>query len=105
MENEAKTLKIEQTKDNDVLTCHLSGWLDPNTSPEFVSSVDLTNIKTLICDMKNVEYVFSAGLRAFLQLYRTMEESGGKIVLINVSDSIRSVFEYTGFGSILEPKA
>lgn len=105
MENDAKTLQIEQTRDDDVLTCHLSGWLDPNTSSDFLNSLDLTNVKTLICDMKNVEYVFSAGLRAFLQLHKTLEETGGKILLINVSDSIRAVFEYTGFASILEPKA
>ncbi|MBO4294851.1 MAG: STAS domain-containing protein [Alphaproteobacteria bacterium] len=105
MENEAKTLKIEQTRENDVLTCRLFGWLDPNTSPDFLNSLDLTNVKQLICDMEHVEYVFSAGLRAFLQLQKNLEETGGKILLVNVSDSIRSVFEYTGFSNILEPKA
>jgi len=40
-----------------------------------------------------------------LQFQRTMDEKGGQIVLINVSDSIRSIFEYTGFDTILEPKA
>ena len=105
MENEAKTLEIHQTKENDVLTCRLKGWLDPNTSPELLSTVNTADVNTIIFDMKNVEYVFSSGLRAFLQFQKTMDEKGGKILLINVSDPIRSIFEYTGFEAILEPKA
>ena len=105
MENESKTLKIEQTEENGVLTCYLQGWLDPNTSPELLSSIDISRVNRIVFDMKQVEYVFSAGLRAFLQFQRMMDEKGGSIILINVSDSIRSIFEYTGFESILEPKA
>lgn len=105
MENEAKKLEIKQTKENGVLTCQLKGWLDPNTSPELLSAVNTADVNTVIFDMKNVEYVFSSGLRAFLQFQKIMNEKGGKIVLINVSDPIRSIFEYTGFTSILEPKA
>jgi len=105
MENEVKKLEIEQTKSNGTLTCCLKGWLDPNTSPELLSAVDLSDVNTIIFDMKDVEYVFSSGLRVFLQFQRTMDEKGGNIMLVNVSDSIRSIFEYTGFDSILEPKA
>ena len=83
MENEAKTLEIQQTKENDVLTCRLKGWLDPNTSPELLSAVNTTDVNTIIFDMKNVEYVFSSGLRAFLQFQKTMDEKGGKINTIN----------------------
>ena len=70
---ETKELKIEQIKDNGTLTCKLSGWLDPNTSPKLVDSINLDKVTTLIFDMQNVEYVFSAGLRAFLifsKIYR-----------------------------------
>lgn len=105
MENEAKTLEIKQTTEDGILTCTLKGWLDPNTSPELLYALNLNNVHTVIFNMKDVEYVFSSGLRVFLQFQKVMEERGGKILLINVSDSIRSIFEYTGFESILEPKA
>ena len=105
MENDIKTLKIKQKKENDTLTCTLSGWLDPNTSPDLLNKINFQGIKKIIFDMQNVEYVFSSGLRAFLQIQKVMDEQGGKILLINVSDSIRSIFEYTGFESMLEPKA
>lgn len=107
MENDVKTLEIEQQKEKEkgTLTCRLKGWLDPNTSPELLNAVNTSDVHTIIFDMKDVEYVFSSGLRVFLQFQRAMDEKGGKILLINVSDSIRSIFEYTGFDSILEPKA
>lgn len=105
MENEAKKLEIQQKKEDGVLTCSLKGWLDPNTSPELLNAVSTADVNSIIFDMKNVEYVFSSGLRVFLQFQKIMNEKGGKITLINLSDPIRSIFEYTGFEAILEPKA
>ena len=104
MENEAKTLKIEQTRENDVLTCRLFGWLDPNTSPMLVNGIDISDVLHVVFDLSAVEYVFSAGLRAFIQIKRTMDEKNGSITLKNVSPSIRSIFEYTGLESMLEPQ-
>ena len=100
-----KKLSVEQKKDGNVLTCTLAGWLDPNTSPELLAQINLDDVETLIVDMKNVEYVFSAGLRAFMQLQRILSEKGGTLKLVNVADTIRSIFEYTGLESMLEQKA
>ena len=102
MSTESKELTIEQTKEGNQLTCKLAGWLDPNTSPDLINKIDLTDINSLIFDMKNVEYVFSSGLRSFLILQKILTEKGGSIKLINVSPSIRNIFEYTGFDSFLE---
>ena len=105
MEEESKGLKIEQIKEGYKLTCKLTGWLDPNTSPELISKLNLTGVTLLYFDMSNVEYVFSAGLRAFLMLQKMLEPQGGTVKLYNVSDDIRNIFECTGFGSLLEPKS
>ena len=104
IETENKGLDIKQIKAGNKLTCILTGWLDPNTSPQLIN-IDVTGIKELVFDMKGVEYVFSAGLRAFLMLQRMLTEQGGSIKLINVSDDIRNIFEYTGFDELLEAKA
>ena len=105
MGTEEKILKIEQSKEGDKLICKLSGWLDPNTSPDLFEKIDLPGVNSLIFDMKNVEYVFSSGIRAFLILQKQLEMQGGAIKLINVSDDIRNIFEYTGLESILQPKS
>ena len=100
MEN--KELKIEQIKKDGILVCKLSGWLDPNTSPELMDRVSVNGVKQLIFDMSDVEYVFSAGLRVMLIFQRMLESEGGSIKLINVPDSIRFIFEDTGLESMLE---
>ena len=97
-------LKVEKQKDNDKLICKLSGWLDPNTSPDLLCKVDLTGIKFLIFDMSNVEYVFSSGIRIMLIFQKMLEENDGSLKLINVPEQIRSVFEDTGLEQILEKK-
>ena len=99
-----KELKIEQTRENDTLLCKLSGWMDPNTSPDLINRLDLNGINKLVFDMSKVEYVFSAGLRTVLMLQRLMEYQGGTIRLINLSDDVRNIFECTGLDGILEPK-
>lgn len=101
METENKTLKIEQIKNGETLTCKLTGWLDPNTTPELEKAVDLTNVKTLIFDMQNVEYVFSAGLRAFLYFEKMIKINGGTMKLVNVSDFVKSIFDMVGFKDII----
>lgn len=100
MEN--KDLRIEQEKNGDVLTCKLSGWLDPNTSPSLLNEIDLDDVKSLIIDLQDVEYVFSAGLRVMLVFQRTLENKNGSMKLINVPESIRFIFEDTGLESMLE---
>ena len=97
-----KELKIIQKKENDILVCKLSGWLDPNTSPELLDKVSLSVVKQLIFDMSEVEYVFSAGLRVMLMFQRMLESEGGVIKLVNVPDSIRFIFEDTGLEEMLE---
>ncbi|MBO4285152.1 MAG: STAS domain-containing protein [Alphaproteobacteria bacterium] len=101
---EDKSLTIAQKKENDTLYITLKGWLDPNTSPMLVNGIDISDVLHVVFDLSAVEYVFSAGLRAFIQIKRTMDEKNGSITLKNVSPSIRSIFEYTGLESMLEPQ-
>ncbi|MDO4200483.1 MAG: STAS domain-containing protein [Clostridia bacterium] len=100
-----KQLRIEQKREGDKLSCKLTGWMDPNTSPDLLNKIDLSGIKSLVLDMGGVEYVFSAGLRSILMLQKLLEFQGGSIKLINLSDDVRSIFECTGLDSLLEPKA
>ncbi len=102
MDNESEGLKIKQIRDGNTLTCKLTGWLDPNTSPDLISKIDLNGITLLVFDMKDIEYVFSSGIRAFLILQKMLAPVNGSVKLINVSDNIRSIFEYTGLESMID---
>jgi anti-sigma B factor antagonist len=51
----------------------------------------------MILDLSKVDYLSSAGLRLLLLLYREFAAKKGKVVLLGVSEEIRTVMSHTGF--------
>ncbi len=80
----------------------LSGRLDTITSPQLEEELKELpeNINELILDLKELEYVSSAGLRVFLNAQKSMSAKG-KMVLRNVNEEIMEVLDMTGFTQIL----
>ncbi len=95
-------MKIDATKTDAKLIISLSGRLDTTTAPDLESklSESLDGVKELVFDMKELEYVSSAGLRVLLSTQKTMNKAGS-MVLKNVDSSVMEVFEITGFVDIL----
>lgn len=95
-------MNIELNKQNDLLTVTLKGRLDTNTSPaleDIITNLD-NDIKDLVINIKDLEYISSAGLRVLLAAQKKMNKIGSMKV-INVCDSIMEIFEITGFIDIL----
>lgn len=80
------------------------GRLDSNTSPEAERVVDqLTErFDDLILNMKDLDYISSAGLRILKRAYMTMRRKGGSLKLRNVNKMVMEVFEVTGFAGLLQ---
>lgn len=94
-------MKIKKELENNVLVLTLEGRLDTVTAPELERELsDLSGVTDLIFDMKNLEYISSAGLRVILKAQKTMNTQGS-MKLKNVGESIMEVFEITGFSDIL----
>jgi anti-sigma B factor antagonist len=55
----------------------------------------------VVADFGDVKYVSSAGIRELLSLYKTMKAKGGSFSIINAGESIKEVFEITGFWDLL----
>ena len=96
-------MTITKNMENGVLTLALEGRLDTNTAPELEKEIgaELTgDVKTLILDLKDLEYISSAGLRVLLAAQKKMNIRGNMIVK-NANDMIMDVFQVTGFTDIL----
>ena len=94
-------MQIKKELENNVLVLALEGRLDTVTAPELEREInDLSGVTDLVFDMKNLEYISSAGLRVILKAQKTMNTQGS-MKLNNVGDSIMEVFEITGFSDIL----
>ena len=94
-------MKIKKELENNVRVLALEGRLDTVTAPEREREInDLSGVTYLVFDMKNLEYISSAGLRVILKAQKTMNTQGS-MKLKNVGESIMEVFEITGFSDIL----
>ena len=95
-------MNITTKKENTTLTVALEGRLDTTTAPELEAALDegLENTKELIFNLENLEYISSAGLRVLLTTQKKMNKQG-KMIIRNVCDDIKEIFEITGFIDIL----
>jgi len=95
-------MEFTKSKNGDVLTLAPNGILDTANAAAFETEVDAaTNeTKNLIIDFSKIEYISSSGLRVLLKAQKKMS-AAGSLKLINVNDSVKEVFELTGFNDIL----
>lgn len=95
-------MEIKKKREGTKCTVSLSGRLDTTTAPEFDQSVkeDIDDLTELVVDLKDLEYMSSAGLRVMLALHKKMSVQGSMKV-INVNSTIMEIFELTGFSDIM----
>ena len=95
-------MTIEIKKNVDELVLEITGRVDTITAPTLDKTINenLANVKSLILDLKGLEYISSAGLRVLLGAQKKMRLIGS-MKLKNVCELIMEVFEMTGFADIL----
>ena len=95
-------MKIDLKKEDKKLTIKLGGKLDTNTSPDLDSKMsELEGMEEVVIDMKDLDYISSAGLRVLLSMQKVMNKQG-KMTIINVCENVMDIFEVTGFSDILD---
>ena len=82
----------------------LEGRLDSLTAPEAeeVFTQTAERFDKVILNMRDLEYVSSAGLRTLKRLHMAMKKKNGNLVLTNVRKMVMEVFEMTGFAGLLK---
>ena len=96
-------LNIKKTIENGSALFLLGGRLDTTTAPELESEIksSLNGVSKLAFDLKDLEYVSSAGLRVLLSAQKIMNAQG-EMKIRNVNETIMEIFEVTGFSDILD---
>ena len=77
----------------------LNGYIDASNAADVEKIlVDVAaKYDNLTLDMEKLEYVSSAGLRAFKRIYMELRKKGGKLYARNIDKSIMEILEVTGF--------
>jgi len=96
-------MNIEQERiDESTVALTLFGRLDTINAPQLESKIkEQENITKLTLDFKGVDYISSMGLRVLLQAKKTMKADGIRLTIINMQDSVREIFEMTGFLNLM----
>ena len=55
----------------------------------------------MIIDFKDLDYISSAGLRVILKATKALKREDGKMLLCDMQDYVKEVFEIAGFDSFL----
>ncbi len=81
----------------------MSGDLDTRTArdADALFGQMAERFQNITINMKDLEYVSSAGLRSIRNLYIKVYQKGGKLTLTNVNENVMEVFEMTGLAGLL----
>ena len=95
-------MTIEIKKNQEETIIEIVGRLDTITAPVLDKTInqDIGDTKNLVLDVKNMEYISSAGLRVLLAAQKKMQKIGSMKVT-GVCVAVMEVFEMTGFADIL----
>ena len=95
-------LKVTSDEDGGNIIISLAGRLDTTTSPEFLQKAQaICDGRRIVLDLRNLEYISSAGLRAILTLNKS-SRCPERLRIINSSANVRDVFDMSGFDGFLE---
>lgn len=88
--------------DNGVVV--VKGRLDAAQAPNAQSFLDRISGKCVI-DLRDLEYVSSAGLGVLLRTHKRLMASGEGLKLINVNSHVNDIFTYSGFDKLFDIEA
>ena len=80
----------------------MAGRLDAVTAldlDKFLAK-ELEGVKNLTFELKDLDYIASAGLRILLKAHKRMLNQFGQMTLQNVQHNVRDVIELTGFATV-----
>ena len=96
-------MQISTRTNNDIHIVAIAGSMDSTTSPEAQKAIDgvLAGAKKVVLDFSELDYISSAGLRVLLGAAKQLKASGGTLRIFGLNQSVREVFEISGFATIL----
>ena len=104
MKNE---FSLDYCIENDILVISVSGSASAITAASLQSQLskliqsEATEEKTIVLDAKKLEYVSSAGLRAILQVAKSVAENNQSLRICSLNDSVETIFKTAGFDKII----
>jgi len=98
-------MEILKKVNGDEVVIEVIGKIDSDTASAFETQVEemliTGEVKKLEINMAQVTYLSSAGLRVLLSTQKKLKSLNGDLVITNANQTLKEVFEITGFMGIL----
>jgi anti-anti-sigma factor len=98
-------MDLSSHKQDKFFIVRVGGRMDATTAPDFEKSC-LEWIgqgeSALIVDLKDLEYMSSAGLRSILVVGKKIKSEGGTLAFAALTPNVEHVFSISGFGSMFK---
>jgi len=94
-------LDIKKTIEGGKALFAISGRVDSTTASQLDKQIkeSINDITELTLDLKELDYISSAGLRVLLATQKQMNQQG-EMKILNVNETVMEIFEITGFSEI-----
>ena len=90
---------------DEVSVVYLKGYLDAHTAPEFENAlqtlVDENRVR-IVVNLRDLNYISSAGLGVFMGFIENIREKEGDIKLTEMTEKVYRVFDLLGFPVLYE---
>jgi anti-sigma B factor antagonist len=90
---------------DEVSIVYLKGYLDAHTAPEFENAlqtlVDENRVR-IVVNLRDLNYISSAGLGVFMGFIENIREKEGDIKLSEMTEKVYRVFDLLGFPVLYE---
>lgn len=100
-------MELSTRNETDAMVVSVKGKVDANTAPDFEKYLrqqieEHADKNMLVVNLKELYYISSAGLRAILAAAKKLKQKQGDVILAELQDTVREVFEIAGFASFLK---
>ncbi len=99
-------MEIKKTVEANTVKLSLSGRLDTITSGQLNDELETVFFQKeagdLLFDFSQLDYISSSGLRVLLTAQKKVNSLGTKMKIVGANDTIKEIFEATGFTEIMD---
>ena len=98
-------MDINTERQDGALVVMAEGYVDGSNARAFHESLESAleaDDKAMILDLEDLTYISSAGLRVMLLVAKTVQKQRGRLVVCSLSESVRNLFEISGFDKIID---
>ena len=96
-------IEVKTRTVNDATIVAPQGEIDLSRAPSLrthLAAAQASRPRKLIVDLADVSYMDSSGVATLLEAMRTIQRSGGRLILCCLQDKVRSIIEITRLDTV-----